>query len=95
MGRPLTLSPMPMIEFVGPSGDVIEQFHHTPVGKVVINGTVYKKAPIPSHAFGMHGFAREMAQEDEVKRDCYKNEQSGERWTCKYSKNQIRKVWGI
>ena len=86
---------MPIIEFVGPNGDRIEQFHHTRVGEVVINGTVYKKAEVPSKAFGMHGFAREMTQEDEVKRDCRTQELSGEPWRCSFTKNQIKKVWGI
>jgi len=85
---------MPMIEFEGPDGDRIEQFHHLPVGEVVVNGVVYKKAPIPSSIMFNLG-AQEMTQEQMVKRDCYKREQSGVPWKCEFSKNKIRKVWGI
>ena len=85
---------MPMIEFEGPDGDRIEQFHHRPVGEVVINGVKYLKAPIPSFIMVNKG-AQPLTAEQEVKRDCYKQELSGKPWGCSFSKQQIKKIWGF
>ena len=86
---------MPMIEFVGDSGKVIEEFHHTPVDKVVRNGKTYVRAEIPTRAFGVHGFAREREQKDEVREGLRRDELSGKKWRCIYSPKQIKKVWNI
>lgn len=85
---------MPMIEFEGPDGDRVEQFHHIPVDEVVINGAVYKKAKIPSRILVNVG-AKPLTQAEEVKRDAYAYEQSNKPWTCKYSKAQVKDIWDL
>ena len=85
---------MPMIEFEGPDGQRVEQFHHTPVDSVVIGGKLFTKAVIPSRIMVNTG-AQPLTQEQEVKRDCYAYEQSQKPWTVKYSKNEIKRIWGI
>lgn len=86
---------MPLIEFVGPDGDRVEQFHHKLVDETVIDGKKYVRAEIPSRVFSVGHGLQPMTQEQEIKACCYAKEQNQTPWTCKFTKNQIKKIWGI
>jgi hypothetical protein len=83
-----------MIEFEGPDGTRIEQFHHVPVRKVVVDGVVYRRAAVPG-GFSVNLGARPLEQKDEIKASLRRDELAAKPWASKYTPRQIKSIWGI
>lgn len=83
---------MPLYEFESDDGQVIERLVSPGATGIVVDGKNFVR--VVASTFGISGFATEPTQSDEIKRDCYKAECAGT-FRSAYSKNQLRKVWGI
>ena len=85
---------MPIIEFEGPDGERVEQFHHTRIDYVQIDGKPFKRVEVPSRIqLGGTASAGD-APEEQVRRGCYAMECAG-KWQSKFTKGQIKRVWGL
>lgn len=84
---------MPLYEFR--NGRAIQEFR-VPSGTNEIEFGGRKWERLPVHRFAMSGIHRESTMADEVKKTAYNIEQRcGSRFPSMFSKNTIRKVWGI
>ena len=83
---------MPLIEFIGPSGERIERLVDGHVREVTERGRRYHRAPVQS--FSVHRGLGQVDQRDEVFRGYYREEcLNGSRFRSKYSKGEIKKAW--
>lgn len=84
---------MPLYEFR--NGRTIQEFR-VPCGTTEIEFGGRKWERLPVHRFAMSGIHKESTMAQEVKKAAYNIEQRcGSRFPSMFSKNTIRKVWGI
>jgi len=84
---------MPLYEFR--NGRTIQEFR-VPAGTTELEFGGRKWERLPVHRFAMSGVHKEPTMAQEVKRTAYAIEQRcGSRFPTAFSKNTIRKAWGI
>lgn len=83
---------MPLVEFIGPTGERIERLVHGQVRELTVRGRRYHRAPV--QAFSVHRGLGQPDQKDEVFRGYYREELlKGSRFRSKYTKAQIKRAW--
>lgn len=84
---------MPLYEFR--NGRTIQEFR-VPAGTTELEFGGQRWERLPVHRFAMSGVHKEPTMAQEVKKAAYNIEQRcGSRFPTMFSKNTIRKVWGI
>lgn len=84
---------MPLYEFR--NGRTIQEFRvSSGTTEIEFGGRKWERLPV--HRFAMSGIHKESTMAQEVKKAAYNIEQRcGSRFPSMFSKNTIRKVWGI
>lgn len=83
---------MPLVEFIGPTGERIERLTHHSTQSLREDGQTYTRAPVSRFAFT--GRQRSSDQRAEVLRGYYRKElQEGARFRSRFSKAKIKAVW--
>lgn len=84
---------MPIFEFIADDGEVAEAIVQPNRNQIEINGKKFRKAPIQS--FSTPRGLRLPDQKEQVKRGYSRLEDKGGHWPSRYSKNTIKRAWGI
>lgn len=84
---------MPIFEFIADDGEVAEAITLPSKNVIEINGKRYRKAPVQS--FATPRGLKLPDQKEQVKKGYSRLEDKGGYWPSRYSKNTIRKAWGI
>lgn len=83
---------MPIYEFIAPNGDTVEAVVPMGTNRIKRDGVCYEKAQCPQ-AISITGRMAAPTTSDLMK-DGYKREED-RGWRSRYSKNQVKKAWGI
>ena len=84
---------MPLFEYIGPRGEVVELQLHRPQDFITVDGKRYRRAQV--HRVSTTGLLHYPTQKEEVRRGYHRMEEKGGRWPSDYSKQTIRKAWEI
>lgn len=82
---------MPLVEFIGPTGERVERLtrHDTPA--VEVRGRLYHRAPVQSFAVRT---LRDLDQKERIFAGYYREEcQKGSQFRSKFTKAQIKRAW--
>lgn len=83
---------MPIYEFTAPNGDTVEALVSMGTETIERDGVCYSKAHRPQ-VISVTGRMKAPSTADLMK-DGYKREED-KGWRSRYSKNQVKKAWGI
>lgn len=86
---------MPLYEFTRPDGMKVEALAPSGCLSLVIDGQQCHRDLTPQRT-SIHGMRPDPhRQEEQIRRGYYRQEQKGGPWRSKFSKNQIRRTWGL
>lgn len=85
---------MKTLEFEDEQGNRIERLCREPLESVEHEGRTFRRVEVPSR-MNIGTGAEPMSVREEIRRGCHELETNGKPWRVGYSKDTVKKVWGL